>query len=97
MTTYTYNDLKAEYKLGDWQYDSWGEAMLWLFNICDYMHFHIDADVPAAWGYVPSIAGDDMDSRFFDILSNTNSSDILHFGNVLNRYCDNLVRIGKNY
>jgi hypothetical protein len=92
-------------------YDPWGSTLEAQFQIC-FTLLRGGADIPAAWGFSPgafSPAADDNDPDNEDgegslfgwecdlILRQGGYSNLIHAGNVLERYAAQLKLAGKDY
>jgi hypothetical protein len=100
---YSYQDLKAEYKLGEDSGDKWGSAMGAMFSLCAELYERGDSrsiEALAEWQYsAPTCAGDvrEPDDGYYDLFENAQSSALLKLGALLSRYIDRLDKAGHSY
>ena len=88
--------LGDEFKMAeDWRGDPWGCATIVLFEVA--AELWVRDECPPQWGY--SLASDprDIESYWFDVLDEAQTDDLIHFGNVLERYRAKLKLQGKDY
>ena len=93
----SYADMKAEYMADNPSDDPWGTCLSWHFDLCDYIHWTLQEEVPSAWCYDPGFADrPDDDGRQGTFILET-YKDLVKFGNLLKRYADKLRQAGKDY
>ncbi len=89
-------DLKSEFKLTQ-DGDPWGNAMIWHFNVADEL-FSREGYVPKHWHYRPSPFGRSGEDDPEDYLvAESNTDDLVTFGNLLCRYTRLLRHLGHDY
>ena len=79
--------------------DKWGSAMIAFFTVANEIN-HREQNTPSSWQYRPSpVMGDqrEHDDGMFEACENANLNDLIHFGNILERYTQNLDRLGVSY
>ncbi len=85
--------------------DKWGDAVEWMFAVCDVLHWHTPAPVPQEWEYKPSAFGpgdgEDESYAYSVLLSFYESgevdvNDITTFGRLLHILIKGLEAEGKD-
>lgn len=97
MKPYTYEELKAEFRLG-YSGDPWGHVLGWLFAIADEMETNRNG-APVEWEFRQSPMGPDEESYEYCVLQQAppSDNDLERFGNLLWRYRAKLKHLGKDY
>lgn len=92
------NELKSLFKEDFDPYDKWGSAMVAYFTVANEISYRGD-QTPSSWGYRPAMASDPRESEdhLFEACENAKLDDLIHFGNILERYTRNLDRHGESY
>ena len=95
MTT-KLDQLKQEYRQGH-DGDSWGNATIWLFDICATLH-NGGVDIPADWEYRPAAVDlQDVSEHLEHTLSFCDTGTLLEFGQLLHRLQGMLIAAEKDY
>lgn len=78
--------------------DAWGSVMGWWFAIADYLTENFDG-VPGSWGFQQSPFGVDKDAYEFEWLTELQPTEeqLIHAGNILERYAAQLKLAGEDY
>lgn len=96
---YSYKDMVQEFKISMDSGDKWGSAIQTLFAVASELHHRAGYLVPSRWEYSPGASSDPRDSEdyFYAICMDSDSYDLIRFGNLLERYTRNLDRNGHSY
>ena len=92
------NPLIKEMKLSGNTYDIWGFSMGAFFAVASELYYR-GLDIPSSWGYSPGLSGDsrELDTMESDLCLESNDSDLLNAGLILERFTDYLRTKGKDY
>ena len=92
------NDLKSIFYEDFDSYDKWGSAMIAFFTVANEISYR-DQNTPQSWEYRPAMAQDprEHEDHMFETCEAAELDDLIHFGNVLERYTRNLDRLGESY
>ena len=95
---YTYEDLKAEYRLMQDSGDKWGSAMECFFSLCAELWMRGAYDAPE-WGYSPGIADDprEPDGGYYEIFIDAQTDALQKLGALMFRYTGILEAAGHSY
>lgn len=100
------SDMRQAFESSD-DGDDWGNTMMWLFAVCDFVTFELGLEVPAEFAFSPSPCGADTDNSAFQWLKDARAEThiesgvfedmVLEFAEELRTHADDLRRLGKDY
>lgn len=92
------NNLKSQFYDTFDKGDRWGSAMIAFFTVANEIN-HREELTPSKWGYRPAMTEDPRESEdyLFEACEQATTEDLVHFGNILERYTRNLDRLGESY
>lgn len=94
----TLKQFKQEFRITDYKYDPWGEALSALFECVGRMNKR-GIDIPNEWNYRPGMGSDgtDKENYWYSLFGRCGNKQLAAIGSFLFRYTNLLQRCGKSY